>query len=69
MVRLTPATSASTQPGTSLFIPAHAGKHADQRDDIVHDGLIPAHTGKTSGLIVGRLPSWAHPRAYGENGD
>ena len=30
-------------------------------------GLIPAHTGKTTGAPEVPAKGWAHPRAYGEN--
>ena len=57
----------STQPDTSLgSSPRMRGKHADQRDDIVHDGLIPAHTGNAVIGAVAVEPGGAHPRAYGE---
>ena len=34
----------------------------------IHQGLIPAHTGKTSASPYGTARKWAHPRSYGENG-
>ena len=59
----------STQPDTSLGSSPHTrGKHADQRDDIVHDGLIPAHTGNTEKPVHDLFSFWAHPRTYGEYG-
>ena len=34
----------------------------------IHQGLIPAHAGKTSASPYGTARKWAHPRSYGENG-
>ena len=47
--------------------PLTRGKRSVVSEDVGHDGLIPAHAGKTSRskMLVSRV--WAHPRSRGEN--
>ncbi|EFW09823.1 hypothetical protein HMPREF9005_1182 [Actinomyces sp. oral taxon 178 str. F0338] len=47
--------------------PRVRGKRADDGDEDLHGGLIPARAGKTRGSSRVNTLSWAHPRACGEN--
>ena len=67
MVRRTPATSASTQPGTSYLSPRIRGTLSGDVADVIFNGLIPAHTGNAVKSLAASSMIGAHPRAYGEN--
>ena len=47
--------------------PLTRGKHAATGVGAAHEGLIPAHAGKTGCVGVGGHWWWAHPRSRGEN--
>ena len=47
--------------------PLTRGKHAPPGAWLSHDGLIPAHAGKTSHHDLSKVRTWAHPRSRGEN--
>ena len=48
--------------------PLTRGKHGGGHRAVQHDGLIPAHAGKTSFVFGVDAPPGAHPRSRGENG-
>ena len=47
--------------------PLTRGKLVGGGDERVHDGLIPAHAGKTTQPSPGSTTTTAHPRSRGEN--
>ena len=47
--------------------PLMRGKLRCRHVAIQHDGLIPAHAGKTLGDLPGEVVAGAHPRSCGEN--
>ena len=49
--------------------PLTRGKRGAASAGGVHRGLIPAHAGKTGGRMSRLVPSGAHPRSRGENGE
>ena len=59
-----PALTASWPSGSS---PRMRGKQYRAGLAILHQGLIPAHAGKTGYLSAGKASVRAHPRACGEN--
>ena len=54
-------------PSTSGSSPRGRGKHQGRRVCRRRMGLIPARAGKTSSISPTSWPTWAHPRAGGEN--
>ena len=57
--------NASTDAGSS---PLTRGKRSEGEGGEEHQGLIPAHAGKTKGEGKAPGPTTAHPRSRGENG-
>ena len=47
--------------------PLMRGKRNDNDISDVERGLIPAHAGKTMGVVLSVGVGWAHPRSCGEN--
>ena len=48
--------------------PLTRGKLQALDPDVLREGLIPAHAGKTRSRIYSGRSVWAHPRSRGENG-
>ena len=47
--------------------PLTRGKHGQPVVDLIINGLIPAHAGKTQSSSAWSGRAWAHPRSRGEN--